>query len=192
VIGYPLEDYGDLADGVSQVVITAEELDIRIREMGQRISIDYVGKRPLLVGVLKGVFIFMADLMRAISIPIEVDFIDIADFSPESRDQGFVRFVKDLDCSITGRHVLFVEDVVDTGFTLNYLLGNMRARSPASLEVCALFVRERRRLIDVPIKYRGFNLTHKFVVGYGLDHREKYRNLPGIGLLKADRLTKSN
>ncbi len=192
LIGYPLQEYGELADGVSRVVITPEELNSRIYEMGRRISSDYAGKRPLLVGVLKGVFVFLADLMRAITIPIEVDFIDVADFSPESRDQGFVRFVKDLDTSITGRHVLFVEDVVDTGLTLNYLLGNMRARQPASLEVCALLIRERRRLIELPIKYCGFDVTNKFVVGYGLDHREQYRNLPSIGLLRADRLTNGN
>ncbi len=189
MIGYPFEEYTELTDSVSQVLITPEELQTRIQEMGQAITLDYAGKRPLLVGVLKGVFVFISDLMRAITTPIEIDFIDIANYSPESRDHGFVRFVKDLDISVTGRHVLFIEDVVDTGFTLNYLLGNMRARNPASLEVCALFVRERRRLIDVPIKYRGFDLTDKFVVGYGLDHREQYRNLPGIGILKAEKLT---
>ena len=191
MIGYPFDEYTELTDSVSQVLITPEELQARIEELGQAITLDYADKRPLLVGVLKGVFVFISDLMRAITVPIEIDFIDIANYSPESRDQGFVRFVKDLDISITGRHVLFIEDVVDTGFTLNYLLGNMRARNPASLEVCALFVRGRRRLIDIPIKYRGFDLTDKFVVGYGLDHREQYRNLPGIGILKASKLTGS-
>ncbi len=189
MIGYPFAEYEALADGVSEVVIPAPEIDERVREIGSAISQDYAGTRPLLIGVLKGVFIFMADLLRSISIPVEVDFIDIASYSAESRDQGFVQFVKDLDISVTDRHVLFVEDVVDTGLTLNYLLGNMRARNPASLEVCALFVRQRRRLIDVPIKYKGFDLPDKFVVGYGLDHRELYRNLPGIGLLKAETLT---
>jgi hypoxanthine phosphoribosyltransferase len=189
VIGHPFAEYEELADDVSEVLIPAPDIDARVRELGQMISGDYAGKRPLLVGVLKGVFVFMADLLRAISIPVEVDFIDIASYSAESRDQGYVQFVKDLDISVTDRHVLFVEDVVDTGLTLNYLLGNMRARKPASLEVCALFVRQRRRLIDVPIRYKGFDLPDKFVVGYGLDHRELYRNLPGVGLLKAESLT---
>jgi hypoxanthine phosphoribosyltransferase len=189
MIGYPFSEYEALAGDVSQVIISAPEIDRRVEELGRAISVDYAEKRPLLVGVLKGVFVFISDLMRAISIPSEVDFIDIASYSAESRDQGYVQFVKDLDISATGRHVIFVEDVVDTGLTLNYLLGNMRARKPASLEVCALFVRNRRRLIDVPIKYKGFDLPDKFVVGYGLDHREHYRNLPGIGLLKADALT---
>jgi hypoxanthine phosphoribosyltransferase len=189
VIGHPFAEYDELADDVSEVLIPAPDIDARVRELGQMISGDYAGKRPLLVGVLKGVFVFMADLLRAISIPVEVDFIDIASYSAESRDQGYVQFVKDLDISVTDRHVLFVEDVVDTGLTLNYLLGNMRARKPASLEVCALFVRQRRRLIDVPIRYKGFDLPDKFVVGYGLDHRELYRNLPGVGLLKAESLT---
>ena len=157
--------------------------------MGRAISQDYAGRKPLLVGVLKGVLLFMSDLLRAITIPVEVDFIDIASYSAEARDRGYVRFVKDLDISVTGRHVLFVEDVVDTGLTLNYLLRNMRARNPASLEVCALFLRERRRLIDIPIKYKGFDLPDKFVVGYGLDHRDLYRNLPCVGLLTADALT---
>ena len=189
MIGYPFAEYEELGAGVREVLITAPEIDARVQEIGLAISQDYADKRPLLIGVLKGVFVFISDLMRTITIPIEIDFIDIASYSAESRDRGYVQFIKDLDISVTGRHVLFVEDVVDTGLTLNYLLGNMRARQPASLEVCALFVRERRRLIDVPIKYKGFDLPDKFVVGYGLDHREQYRNLPGIGLLKAEMLT---
>ena len=189
MIGYPISEYEALSGGVSDILISGPELEARIAQMGRAISEDYAGKRPRLVGVLKGVIVFLSDLMRAIAIPIEVDFIDIASYSAESRDQGYVQFVKDLEISVTGRHVLFVEDVVDTGLTLHYLLGNMRARKPASLEVCALFVREQRRLIDVPIKYRGFDLPNKFVVGYGLDHREHFRNLPAVGLLKAEMLT---
>ena len=186
---YPLSEYGELAAGVREVLISTDEIEARVAELGRAISTDYAGRKPLLVGVLKGVLLFMADLLRAISIPVEVDFIDIASYTPESRDRGFVQFVKDLDLSVSGRHLIFVEDVVDTGLTLNYLLRNMRARNPASLEVCALFLRERRRLIDLPIKYKGFDLPDKFVVGYGLDHRELYRNLPCIGLLKAEALT---
>jgi hypoxanthine phosphoribosyltransferase len=182
----PLEAYGELATGIRQVLFSAEEIEQRILALGQAISRDYAGKNPLLVGVLKGVFIFMADLYRAITIPAEVDFIAISSYSSTARDQGLVRLVKDLETSIAGRHVLFIEDMVDTGLTLHYLLRNLRAREPASLEVCTLFNKAKRRLIDVPIKYVGFELPDRFVVGYGLDHRERYRNLPCVGLLKPE------
>jgi len=166
------------------VLFSEEDIQNRVLELGQAISRDYEGCRPLLVGVLKGVFPFMSDLLRAITIPVEVDFMAIASYSAEARDKGYVRLQKDLDESIAGRHVLFVEDVVDTGLTLNYLLGNLRARGPASIKVCALFNKGRRRLISVPLQYKGFDLPDKFVVGYGLDYRELYRNLPFVGLLK--------
>jgi hypoxanthine phosphoribosyltransferase len=173
------------------VVYSAAEIEQRILELGQEISRDYAGTNPLLIGVLKGVFIFMADLYRAITIPAEVDFIAIANYSLQAREQGMVRLEKDLELSMTGRHVLFVEDMVDTGLTLNYLLRTLRAREPASLEVCTLFDKAKRRLIPVPIKYKGFDLPDRFVVGYGLDHRERYRNLPCVGLLKPEVLHKS-
>lgn len=189
---YPLEAYGELAAGVRQVLYSAEAIENRILELGQAISRDYAGRNPLLVGVLKGVFIFMADLYRAITIPAEVDFIAISNYSPESRAQGMVQLVKDLEQSITRRHVLFIEDMVDTGLTLNYLLRILRTREPASLEVCALFDKSKRRLINIPIKYKGFDLPDRFVVGYGLDHREQYRNLPCIGLLKPEVFQKSD
>jgi len=181
---YPPEAYGELNEGISQVLFSEEEIQARVLELGQAISRDYEGCRPVLVGVLKGVFPFMSDLLRAITIPVEVDFMAIASYSAEARDKGYVRLQKDLDESIAGRHLLFVEDVVDTGLTLNYLLGNLRAREPASLKVCALFNKNRRRLISVPLQYKGFDLPDKFVVGYGLDYRELYRNLPFVGLLK--------
>jgi hypoxanthine phosphoribosyltransferase len=183
---HSLDEYQELAGGIGQVLFSAEEIEQRVWALGQAISRDYAGKNPLLVGVLKGVFIFMADLYRAITIPAEVDFIAVSNYSPESRDRGMVRLVKDLETSITGRHVLFVEDMVDTGLTLNYLLRNLQAREPASLEVCALFDKERRRLIDIPLKYKGFDVPDRFVVGYGLDYRERYRNLPVLGLLKPE------
>ena len=183
---YPLQPSKELASGVRQVLFSSEQLEQRVRELGAAISQDYAGRNPLLIGVLKGVFIFMADLYRSITIPAEVDFIAISNYSPESRQRGMVRLVKDLEISIMGRHVLFVEDMVDTGLTLNYLLRNLWAREPASLEVCTLFNKARRRLIDVPIKYQGFDLPDRFVVGYGLDHREQYRNLPYVALLKAE------
>lgn len=187
---YPLAAYGELAGGIRQVLYSAETIDARIKELGQAISRDYAGRNPLLVGVLKGVFIFMADLYRAITIPAEVDFIAISNYSSESRAQGMVQLVKDLEQPISGRHVLFVEDMVDTGLTLNYLLRILRTREPASLEVCTLFDKSKRRLINMPIKYKGFDLPDRFVVGYGLDHRERYRNLPCVGLLKAEAFQK--
>ncbi|MCP4427817.1 MAG: hypoxanthine phosphoribosyltransferase [Chloroflexi bacterium] len=180
------EAYGKLSDGIRKVLFSADEIEARVRELGQTISQDYDGRNPLLVGVLKGVFPFMADLLRMITIPVEVDFMAVASYTEATREQGLVRLEKDLGEPINGRHVLFVEDVVDTGLTLNYLLRNLRARQPASLEVCALFDKERRRLIDIPIKYKGFDLPDRFVVGYGLDYREKFRNLPFVGLLKPE------
>jgi hypoxanthine phosphoribosyltransferase len=178
--------YGEIASGVREVIIPEEAIRTRVAEMGAAISKDYAGKDPLLIGVLKGVLFFMADLLREIRIPVEVDFIAVSSYSPEARDKGLVRMVKDLEIPITGRHVLFVEDVIDTGLTLNYLLRNLQARQPASLEVCALFDKPAHRLITIPVKYKGFDLPDSFVVGYGLDHREKYRNLPFVGLLKPE------
>ncbi len=180
------ESYGDVAGDIKSIVISEEAIQLRVRELARDISADYAGRTPILVGVLKGVLFFMADLLRSISVPVEVDFIAVSSFSPETREKGVVRLVKDLEASISSRDVLFVEDVVDTGLTLNYLLRNLRARQPASLEVCVLFNKPAHRLIDIPLKYKGFDLPDQFVVGYGLDHREKYRNLPFVGLLKAD------
>lgn len=176
----------ELSEDIQQVFLTPADLQNRIKEIGQQITQDYRGKNPILVGALRGVICFMADLIRSITIPLEVDFIAVSSYSKESRDQGLVRVVKDLDRPITGRNVIFVEDVVDTGLTLNYLMNSLRARQPASLEVCVLFDRTARRLIDIPLKYKGFNLPDYFVVGYGLDHQEKYRNLPYVGILKPD------
>ena len=181
-----LERYPELAADVSEVLFTPEAIQNRIAEMGAAISRDYQGRSPVFVGVLKGVLFFMADLLRQVPLPLEVDFLAVSNYSPETRDQGLVRLMKDLEIPLTGRHVIFVEDVVDTGLTLNYLLRILRSQQPASLEVCVLFNKARHRLIEIPIKYKGFDLPDKFVVGYGLDHREKYRNLPFVGLLKAD------
>jgi hypoxanthine phosphoribosyltransferase len=179
----PLDEYGELAAGVREVLLPADAIQQRVRELGAAISADYAGRNPLLVGVLKGVLFFMADLLRAITIPAEVDFMAVASYSANSREQGLVRLEKDLEMPLAGRHVLFVEDVIDTGLTLNYLLRSLRAREPTSLEVCVLFNKPRRRLIDIPLKYKGFDLPARFVVGYGLDYRERYRNLPFVGLL---------
>ncbi len=193
MIGYPLEKYPELEEDIDEVLISEEEIQTRVREIGQAISYDYAGRNPMLIGVLKGVFIFMGDLIRTLTIPVEVDFMAISSYSSESRDtEGFVRLVKDLEQSIAGRHVLFVEDVIDTGLTLNHLLSNLRARGPSSLEVCVLFNKPERRLVDIPLKYKGFDLPDRFVVGYGLDHREHYRNLPFVGLLKPEVLWQGN
>lgn len=186
----PLEAYQAYQPDIREVLISAEEIARVVGEIGAAITRDYAGQTPLLVGVLKGVVPFMADLLRAITIPVEVDYMAISSYSPEARDRGVVRVEKDLEASIAGRHVLFVEDVIDTGLTLNYLLRNLRAREPASLEVCALFNRPHHRLIDIPLKYKGFDLPDRFVVGYGLDFREKYRNLPFVALLKPDALAR--
>ncbi len=174
-----------LCDDVAEIVLTEETIQARIAEMGAEISRDYVDKDPLLVGVLNGVVLFMADLLRYTTIPLTLDFMAISQYAakPES---GVVRITKDLDALITGRHVLFVEDVIDTGLTLNYLLNSLRTRGPASLEVCVLFDRPYRRLIDIPLAYRGFELPDRFVVGYGLDDGGYYRNLPFVGVLKPE------
>ncbi len=178
--------YDGLIENISEVLFTAAQIERRVVELGAEISRDYAGFRPLLVGVLKGVFPFMADLSRAITIPLEVDFLAIASYSPDTRDRGVVRLQKDLEQPIAGRHVLFVEDVVDTGLTLHYVLSQLKSREPASLHVCTMFDKGSRRLIKLPIRYQGFELPDRFVVGYGLDYRELYRNLPFVGMLKAD------
>jgi hypoxanthine phosphoribosyltransferase len=175
--------YGPVVNDIQQIIYSSDEIQQRVSQIGQAISRDYLGRNPLVVGVLKGVLFFMADLLRNIAIPMEMDFIAVSSYSPESRDQGYVRMVKDLDISIYDRHVLFVEDVIDTGLTLNYILQYLRARKPTTLEVCVLFNKPEHRLIDIPIRYKGFDLPDQFVVGYGLDYKEKYRNLPFLGSL---------
>lgn len=175
-----------LHDAISQVLFTENQIKNRISELAQMINEDYEHKYPIFVGVLKGVFIFMADLLRQINIECDVDFLAISNYSNDSRKRGVVRLVKDLDIPIEGRHVLFIEDVIDTGLTLNYILRNLQERSPASLEVCTLFDKPTRRLIELPIRYKGFDLPDKFIIGYGLDYNERYRNIPYVGLLKAE------
>jgi hypoxanthine phosphoribosyltransferase len=180
---HPLKAYRELAPGVREVLFTAEEIEQRVLELGQAISHDYADRSPILIGVLRGVFIFMADLHRAITIPAEVDFMAISSYSAASRDRGMVQIIKDLEVSITNRHVIFVEDMIDTGLTLNFLLRTLRVQEPASLEVCTLFNKPKRRLIEIPIQYKGFDVPDRLIVGYGLDYRGLYRNLPCVGLL---------
>jgi len=174
------------SDAVSQILYSEDQIKFRVKQLAQQINNDYQDLYPVFVGVLKGVFIFMADLLRNIIIDCDVDFLAISNYSSDSRKRGVVRLVKDLDIPIEGRHVLFIEDVIDTGLTLNYILRSLRERNPASLEVCTLFDKPSRRLIEIPIRYKGFDLPDKFIVGYGLDFNERYRNLPFVGILKTE------
>ena len=169
--------------GVGEILIDEDALQGRIRELGRELSADYGGRELLLVGVLKGAVFFMADLMRAISVPCEIDFMAISSYGASTDSSGVVRILKDLDINIEGRHVLVVEDIIDSGLTLSYLVRNLEAREPASLEVCALLTKPDRREIDVPVRYTGFEIPNRFVIGYGLDFAERYRNLPYVGVL---------
>lgn len=176
-----------LAHDIDHVLFTEEQIQHRIRELGAAISADYAGSTPLLVSVLKGALYFMADLTRAITIPITMDFMAITSYGEDEASSGAVRLIKDLDEEITGRHVILVEDIIDTGLTAAYLLRTLRARDPISLNICTLLDKSVRRIVDnLPIAYRGFDVPDMFVVGYGLDYRQLYRNLPFIGVLKPD------
>lgn len=170
--------------GIHEVLISASELERRVGELGKQISRDYRGKEPLLIGVLRGVICFMADLIRHISLPLAIDFMAISSY--EGEEGGAVRILKDLDEPLTGRDVILVEDIVDTGMTLNTLLQELQVRRPASLKVCTLLDKRVRRLVNVPIEYVGFEIPDEFVVGYGLDFRQKYRNLPFVATLERD------
>ncbi len=157
-----------------------DRLAERVRELGAEITRDYRGRPPLLVGVLKGAMVFMADLSRAIELPVEMDFMAVASYGAATKSSGVVRIVKDLDMDLSGRHVLVVEDIVDSGLTLSYLRRNLAARHPATLEVCALLVKEGLQRTSLDLRYVGFSIPPRFVVGYGLDVAERYRNLPEI------------
>jgi hypoxanthine phosphoribosyltransferase len=175
-----------LEEDIAEILIDEKNLQARIRELGEQISRDYQGKRPILVGVLKGAFMFMADLIRHISIPHEIDFMATSSYGAATESSGIVRILKDLDTPISGRDVLIVEDIIDTGLTLDYLLRILRARNPASIRVCTLLDKRERRRIPIPLDYVGFEIPNKFVVGYGLDFGEIYRNLPYIAVLKPE------
>jgi len=167
-----------------EVLITTEQLQNRISELGAEIARDYAGKNPLLIGVLKGACTFLSDLMRAADIQLGIEFMAISSYGASMRTSGEVRILKDLDVAIEGRHILVVEDIVDTGLTLNYLLANLKSRGAASVKLAALLDKFERREKEVPIDYLGFQIPDKFVVGYGLDYAERYRNLPFIGVVK--------
>jgi hypoxanthine phosphoribosyltransferase len=167
-----------------ELLISSEEIQQRIRDLGAEIARDYAGKNPLLIGVLKGACTFLSDLMRAADIPLGVEFMAISSYGAQMRTSGEVRILKDLDVAIEGRHILVVEDIVDTGLTLNYLLANLKSRGAASVKLAALLDKRERREKEVPIDYLGFQIPDKFVVGYGLDFAERYRNLPFIAVVK--------
>jgi hypoxanthine phosphoribosyltransferase len=174
----------ELEPGVQEILIDEQALQARVAELGAEITHDYAGREPLLVGVLKGAIFFMADLMRRIELPCEVDFMAISSYGAGVDSSGVVRILKDLDASIENRNVLIVEDIVDSGLTLSYLLRNLEARRPASLEICALLTKPERRENDVHCRYVGFEIPNRFVIGYGLDFAERYRNLPYIAVLR--------
>jgi hypoxanthine phosphoribosyltransferase len=176
----------ELTRGVSKVLIEEDAVAARVAELGSDISADYAGKDLLLVGVLKGAVFFMADLMRQLTIPCEVDFMAISSYGASTDSSGVVRILKDLDINIDGRDVLVVEDIIDSGLTLSYLIRNLESRNPATLEICALLTKPDRREIDVHVRYTGFEIPNEFVIGYGLDFGERYRNLPYVAVLDPD------
>jgi hypoxanthine phosphoribosyltransferase len=169
--------------GVGDILVQRDDLAHRVRELGAEISADYADRDLFLVGVLKGAVFFLSDLMRHLEVPCEVDFMAVASYGSSTDSSGVVRILKDLDAPIEGREVLIVEDIVDSGLTLSYLLRTLKARDPASLEVCALLTKPERRKVDLPIKYVGFEIPNRFAIGYGLDHGERFRNLPFVAVL---------
>jgi hypoxanthine phosphoribosyltransferase len=177
-----------LANDIQEILISADQIQRRVKELGESISRDYQGKEPLLASILKGAVFFLSDLARAISIHISLDFMAISSYGDSQKTSGVVRILKDLDETITGRDVLIVEDIIDTGLTLRYLLSSLEARKPASLKICTLLDKPFRRIVKLPIAYQGFEIPDKFVVGYGLDYKQRYRNLPFIGVLKPELL----
>jgi len=168
---------------IGEVLVAADDLQRRVVELGAEISSDYAGRTLLLVGVLKGAVFFLSDLMRFIDIPVEVDFMAVASYGSATDSSGVVRILKDLDVAIEGRDVLIVEDIVDSGLTLQYLMRNLGSRNPRTLEVCALLTKPERRKVDLPTRYVGFEIPDRFVVGYGLDYAERHRNLPFVAVL---------
>lgn len=180
-------------NNIDNILIGAEEIQTKVRDLGKQIARDYTPLGDLLlVGVLKGCIMFMVDLARAIPIPLAIDFIATSSYGQSTESSGVVRLLKDLDTDIAGRHVLIVEDIIDSGLTLDYLRSQLQRRNPASLRICALLNKPERRIADVPIDYLGFDIPNEFVVGYGLDYGERYRNLPYIGVLKQEVYTHSD
>ncbi len=175
---------------ISEILITEEEIKNKIIELGKKISKDYKGKNLILVGILRGAVIFMADLARKISIPMVFDFIAISSYGAETKSSGVVRILKDLDVNIKGKDVLIVEDIVDTGLTLDYLLRMLKSRKPASIKVCTFLTKTARRKVNIKVDYSGFDIPNKFVVGYGLDYAGKFRNVPYVFTLNPEFIQK--
>jgi len=175
-----------LADDIAEVLIPADALRGRVAELGERVEADYRGKELLMIGVLKGALMFMVDLARRIDLPLELDFMAVSSYGTGTESSGVVRIIKDLDINIEGRHVLIVEDIVDTGLTLGYMREILLTRNPASLRICCLLDKREARKTNVPLDYVGFEIPSRFVVGYGLDYAEIYRNLPFVGVLKPE------
>ncbi len=169
---------------IESILMSEETLRKRVRELGETISRDYAGKEVLMVGVLRGAFVFMADLARAITIPLAIDFMAVSSYGASTSSSGVVRIIKDFDENVEGKHILIVEDIIDSGLTLKYLYNQILSRKPASVRICTLLDKPERRKTDVPVDYNGFSIPDAFVVGYGLDYAERYRNLPYIGVLK--------
>jgi hypoxanthine phosphoribosyltransferase len=182
----------EVEKGVAEILIDEDDLQRRITELGEEISSDYGGRDLLLLGVLKGAVFFMSDLMRRLTIPCEIDFMAISSYGASTDSSGVVRILKDLDINIEGRHVLVVEDIIDSGLTLSYLMRMLESREPASLEICALLTKPERREIDVDVRYTGFEIPNRFVIGYGLDFAERYRNLPYVAVLHPDLIPESH
>jgi hypoxanthine phosphoribosyltransferase len=177
----------DLVNDVASVLLSEAQIRARVAELGAQVSADYAGRELTLVSVLKGSLPFMADLMRAITIPVSIDLMEVSSYGGKTTESsGLVRILKDLSSSIEGRDVLIVEDIIDTGLTLNYLIRYMHGKNPRTLHVCTLLDKPARRLVDIPIDYLGFTIPDQFVIGYGLDYGEIYRNLPFIGVLKPE------
>jgi hypoxanthine phosphoribosyltransferase len=169
---------------VDRVIIPSDKIKKRVKELGEKISRDYEKKNPLLVCILRGAVVFLSDLMREIKIPIEIDFMAVSSYGSSTRSSGVVRILKDLNENIRGKHVVLVEDIVDTGLTLNYLLKNLKSREPASLEICSFLLKEGKQRVPLEIKYLGFVIPDEFVVGYGLDYAQKFRNLPYVASIR--------
>ncbi len=179
-----MADFSFVEQDLAYVLLSEDDIKAKVRELGEAISRDYQGKRPMVVGILKGSLVFMADLIRSVTIPLSIDYVAISSYGRSTDSSGVVRIIKDLDEPIEGRHVLVVEDIVDTGLTLRYLLDNLQSRGPASLKVCTLLDKPSRRKVDIVPDYNGFEIPDEFVVGYGLDYAENYRNMPFIGVLR--------
>jgi len=177
----------DLVNDIGEVLLTEEQIANRVAELGRKISVDYAGKNLTLVSVLKGSLPFMADLMRQISLPLRIDLMEVSSYGGTATESsGLVRIIKDLSASISGEDVLLVEDIIDTGLTLNYLVRYLRGKNPASLKICTLLDKPARRLVEIPVDYQGFEIPDQFVVGYGLDYSERYRNLRFVGVLRPE------